>query len=306
MLFFWLYSTSFAQSLNDVGKIALSVVMPENVDGLEISQISKLETKIFQIVSSTGLSASGYDNNFVIYPKFAIYETNVVEGGMENITISTCELSLFIKQVDNNLIFSTISKQLKGSGKTKSTAITNAISKISTTDKEFKTFIETGKNKIITYYESKCIDIISKSEGLVNVQDFEQALGLLMTVPEEVSCYNKIQDKSIEAYKAFQNHKCKIQLQEAKTQLASNNYTGSLTILGQIDPSTICFKEADALMKNVAAKVDAEEKKQWDIKMKIYRDNVAMEKERIRAVKDIAVAYYRSRPTKVSYNYIIR
>jgi len=144
--------SSFAQTTSVIGKIALSVVMPENVDGLNISQISKLQTKISQIVTISGLGASGYNSNFVIYPKFAIYESNIVEGGMQNINIVTAELSLFIKQVDNNLLFSTVSKPLKGSGRTKELAITNAISKIPTSDPEFKTFIATGKKRIIQYY----------------------------------------------------------------------------------------------------------------------------------------------------------
>ncbi len=299
-------SSTIAQSSSDIGKIALSVIMPENVDGLDVSQLSKMETKITQIVSSTGLAASGYNNNFVIYPKFAIYDSSVVEGGMQNITVVTCELSLFIKQVDNNIIFATISKSLKGSGKNKNTAITNAISKIPTNDQQFKLFVVTGKDKIIAYYESKCQDIITKSESLVKMQDYEQALGLLMTVPEEVSCYSKVQEKSIEAYKTYQNQKCKVQIQEAKTQLASNNYNYALQILSQIDPSTSCFKESQTLVTNLATKVDAEEKKQWDLKMKIYNDNVELEKNRINAVKDIAVAYYKSKPTTVNYTYLIR
>ena len=299
-------SSTIAQSSSDIGKIALSVIMPENVDGLDVSQLSKMETKITQIVSSTGLAASGYNNNFVIYPKFAIYDSSVVEGGMQNITVVTCELSLFIKQVDNNIIFATISKSLKGSGKNKNTAITNAISKIPTNDQQFKLFVVTGKDKIIAYYESKCQDIITKSESLVKMQDYEQALGLLMTVPEEVSCYSKVQEKSIEAYKTYQNQKCKVQIQEAKTQLASNNYNYALQILSQIDPSTSCFKESQTLVTNLATKVDAEEKKQWDLKMKIYNDNVELEKNRINAVKDIAIAYYKSKPTTVNYTYLIR
>ena len=299
-------SSTIAQSSSDIGKIALSVIMPENVDGLDVSQLSKMETKITQIVSSTGLAASGYNNNFVIYPKFAIYDSSVVEGGMQNITVVTCELSLFIKQVDNNIIFATISKSLKGSGKNKNTAITNAISKIPTNDQQFKLFVVTGKDKIKAYYESKCQDIITKSESLVKMQDYEQALGLLMTVPEEVSCYSKVQEKSIEAYKTYQNQKCKVQIQEAKTQLASNNYNYALQILSQIDPSTSCFKESQTLVTTLATKVDAEEKKQWDLKMKIYNDNVELEKNRINAVKDIAVAYYKSKPTTVNYTYLSR
>jgi hypothetical protein len=299
--------TSFAQSTNDVGKIALSVVMPENVDGLDVSQLSKLETKISQIVTISGLAASGYNNNFVIYPKFAIYESNIVEGGMQNITVVTAELSLFIKQVDNNLLFSTISKQLKGSGSNKELAITNAISKIPTNDPEFKTFIETGKSKIIQYYETKCVDIIKKSDSYVKMQQYDQALGLLMTVPEEVSsCYNQIQDKAIEAYKAYQTQKCAELIQKAKTLLAANDYAGALNILSDIDPSASCFNEAQTIAKTAETKVDDEEKKQWDFQMKQYNDAVSLEKQRIEAIKEIAVSYYKSQPTSVNYNYIVK
>ncbi len=299
--------TSFAQSTNDVGKIALSVIMPENVDGLDVSQLSKLETKISQIVTVSGLAASGYNNNFVIYPQFAVYESNIVEGGMQNITVVTAELSLFIKQVDNNIIFSTISKPLKGSGTNKEIAITNAISKIPTNDPEFKTFIETGKSKIIQYYETKCVDIIKKSDSYVKMQQYDQALGLLMTVPEEVSsCYNQIQDKAIEAYKAYQTQKCAELIQKAKTLLAANDYAGALNILSDIDPSASCFNEAQTIAKTAETKVDAEEKKQWDFQMKQYNDAVSLEKQRVEAIKEIAVSYYKSQPTTVNYNYIVK
>jgi hypothetical protein len=299
-------ASSFSQTDNGVGKIALSIIMPDNVEGLSISNLSKLETKITQILTAKGLAATGYNNNFVIYPKFAIYETSIVESGMQDITISNCELSLFIKQVDNNVIFATISKPLKGNGKDKQISITNAISKININDIEFQSFIDNGKAKIVAYYESKCSDIIAKSESLVKKQDYEQALGLLMTVPEEVSCYSKVQEKSIEAYKAYQSQKCIEQLQQAKTLLASNSYNEALNTLSYIDPSTPCFKESQTLMNDAASKVDVEEKKQWDFKMKKYNDNVALEKERINAVKDIAVAYYKSKPTTVNYTFLVR
>lgn len=295
-----------AQSSSDVGKIALSVVMPENVDGLNVSQLSKLETKITQIVSNTGLSANGYNNNFVIYPKFAIYETEVVEGGMQNITLITCELSIFIKQVDNNIIFSTISKTLRGSGTNKSNAITNAIAKTPVNDIDLMRFVETGKKKIKAYYELKCGDIISRSESLTKMQDFEQALGLLMTIPEEVSCYNLVQSKSVEIYRAYQSQKCNMQLLEAKKEFSSSNYNNSLELLSQIDPSTPCFKETQSLINNITSKVDAEKKKQWELKMMMYNDNLALEKQRMENIKDIAVEYYRSKPTNVSYTYLIR
>ena len=298
---------SFGQTTNDLGKIALSVIMPENIDGLDVSQLSKLETKISQIVTSSGISASGYNNNFAIYPKFAIYESSIVEGGMQNITVVTTELSLFIKQVDNNLLFSTISKTIKGSGNSKELAISNAISKITTNDSDFKTFIEAGKLKIVAYYEVKCGDIIKKSDSYLQMQQYEQALALLMTVPEEVSsCYNQIHDKAIETYKAYQTHKCADLMQKAKTALAGNDCIGALNILSEIDPSATCFTEAQALAKSAEPKVKAEEKKQWDFQMKQYNDTVSLEKQRIEAIKEIAVSYNKSQPTSLNYNYIVK
>ena len=144
--------STFAQTTNDIGKIALSVVINENIDDLNDSQLSKLETKISKIVTDFGLAAVGYNHNFIIYPKFAIYESKVVEGGIQNITVVTAELSLFIEQANNNLLFSTISKSLKGSGSNEDLAITNAIAKFNTNDPDFKSFIERGKLKIIAYY----------------------------------------------------------------------------------------------------------------------------------------------------------
>jgi hypothetical protein len=280
--------------------------MPDNTEELSIENLSKLETKITQILTKTGLSSTGYNNNFVIYPKFEIYETNIVESGLQDITISNCELSLFIKQVDNNVLFANISKKLKGNGKNKQLSITNAISKINIEDRDFQTFIEGGKEKILAYYESKCVEIIAGADGLVKMQDYEQALGMLMTVPEEVGCYKKVLEKSIDAYKAYQDYKCKVLVQEAKTSMAANNYNKALNILSQIDPAASCFKETESLIKTAETKVDAEEKKQWDLRLKTYNDSVQLEKQRINAVKEIAVAYYKSKPTTVNYSYIIR
>lgn len=295
-----------AQSSNDIGKISLSIVMPEYLEDLNESQLSKLETKISQIVTSSGLSESGYNNNLVIYPIFAVNETNVVEGGMQNITVVTVDFNLFVKQIDNNVLFSTISKSIKGSGSNKELAINNAISKIVTNDADYKSFIEKSKTKIIQYYETKCSDIIKKSDGFVKTQRFEEALGLLMSVPESVSCYSQVQTKAIEAYKGYQKTFCTKQIQLAKNANATNNFSETLNLLSEIDPSSPCYQESQLLAKTVEKKVNAEEKKQWDFQMKQYNDAVGLEKQRINAIKDIAVSYYNSQQTDINYTLIVK
>jgi hypothetical protein len=88
--------------------------------------------------------------------------------------------------------------------------------------------------------------------------------------------------------------------------LAGNNYNSALNILSQVDPSTNCNKEAQALIQKIEPKVDAAEREALKIQMKIYSDAVELEKQRINAAKDIAVAYYnRTQPT-YNYLYIIK
>ncbi len=143
-----------AQTSEDIGKIALSVRIVENIDRLDAGQLSKLQSKITQIVTKSGLAASGYNQNFIIYPKFAIYDVDIAETGLKNIYITTTELSLYIKQVNSGVVYASVSKTLKGSGDNERKAITNAISNISASDKVFQQFIREGKEIIIAYYET--------------------------------------------------------------------------------------------------------------------------------------------------------
>ena len=139
------------------------------------------------------------------------------------------------------------------------------------------------------------------------MQDYDKAIALLMSVPEEVpSCYNNIQDKAIEAYKAFQTQKCSELIQKAKSSMSSNDYIGALNSLSKIDPSTKCFTEVQLIVKSAEAKINAEEKKQWDFQMKQYNDAVNLEKRRIEAIKEIAISYYKSVPSRVSYYNLIK
>lgn len=291
----------------DVGKIALSIVMPESIEDQPTDLISKLETKVMQIVTNSGLGASGINNNFVIYPKMSIMETNVIEGGLQNMFMLTVDFSLFIKQVENNVLFASINKTIKANGTSKQAALINAISKINVSDPEYDLFIKKGKSKIVSYYETHCDDILNKSEMYLSQNQFEQALGILFTVPEEItSCFIKVQKKVLQSYQAYQNQKCSELILKAKTSIGANENSQALETLSQIDPSSICIKEAQNLISKAASKVSADEKKEWEMKVKIYSDAVSLEKRRINAAKQIAISYFQNQPKQVNYMYIIR
>lgn len=301
----FIVSISSAQENTSIGKIALSVVLPENIEGMDSSNNSKLESKIIQIVSNSGLAANGYNSNFIIYPKLAIYDNKVVESGMQDITVFNLDLTLIIKQVDNNMIYSSCNTSIKGYGYSKQIAISNAISKIKINDTIFIDFIDKGKKRIIEYYESRCNDLIVQADGLSKRQSYEEAITLLLSIPSEVSCFSKIQNKTIEIYKNYQTYRCGSLLQQAKALASQNDFYGSLNYLSQIDPGSKCGAESKDLMTKIENKIDAENRQRWQAAMIIYKDAVQLEKQRINAIRDIAVEYARNQPKPPTNNYLL-
>ncbi len=293
------FYTSSAQTIADVGKITLSIVAPEEMDGLTSNQVVNLYAKCVQIATSKHVGAVGYATNFALSPKLTVNDTKVADGGMQSITIVSAELTLFVQQADTRMIFATLSKRVSGSGTNQAAAISNAIANISVNDPEFDQFIETAKGKIVSYYESKCDDIMKQAEAMVKKQDYQQAIGILMGIPEEVKgCYDNAQKKSLVIYKAYENKMCAQQLQDAKIQLAANNYEEALAVLKNVDPECKCSKEANMLIKETAAKVTAQQKKEWDTALRIYEDAITMEQHRVDAEKEIALAEYKHKKAK--------
>ncbi|WP_160131115.1 hypothetical protein [Kordia antarctica] len=285
----------------DLNSISLSVVLPDNSEYLTQRTVSKIETKIQHIVTRNGISGSGYSNEFLIYPKFEIFDESTVTG-MRNLVSLEVEFSLFIQQYSTRKIYASYSKSLKGSGTTKQKALNNAISKISASDPKLKDFIKIGKEKILSYYENNCDQITKDADAYIQMKQYQQAIAILSTIPREAKkCYGNVQQKSVEAYNAYQKQLCKENILTAKTKLANNDYSGALNTLRYVDPSSPCAKEAESLITKSASKVDEKERKEWNLKLKMYTDNYNLKKYRLQTIRDIAKAYYQSRPQTITY-----
>ena len=92
----------------------------------------------------------------------------------------------------------------------------------------------------------------------------------------------------------------------ANANISSADYDQALGILSKIDPSSSFYGAAKTAIRNIESKVSAERRKEWEFKLQQHNNAVSLQKERINAVKDIAVAYYKRNRTKHSYTYIIR
>ncbi|WP_430409839.1 hypothetical protein [Kordia sp.] len=301
-LLFLVFNSAFSQNSDaDLNSLSLSVILPDNSEYLTQKTLSKIETKIQHIVTRNGISGSGYSNEFLIYPKFEIYDESTVTG-MRNLISIEVDFSLFIQQYSTRKVYASYSKSLKGSGTSKQKALNNAISKISTSDPKLKDFILSGKEKILAYYESNCDQLTKDADAHIQMKQYNRAIAVLSTIPREAKkCYESVQQKSVEAYNAYQKQLCKKNMLAAKTKLAANDYKGALHTLRYIDPSSPCAKEAESLITKSASKIDEKERKEWNLRLKVYNDNYNLKKYRLQTIRDIAKAYFNSKPQTVIY-----
>jgi hypothetical protein len=93
-----LSKTSFSQNT----EFTLGLILPEPNQKLNEVQISKLESKLSNLINKSEIATYGYNNDFVIYPIVNIDDIGIVQGGLENITVATIDLTLNIKQISSN------------------------------------------------------------------------------------------------------------------------------------------------------------------------------------------------------------
>lgn len=280
--------------------ISISLVMPDEVEGLSASHLSKLENKILKMLTNYGLSGNGYQANFVIYPKFEIMGEESM-AGMEKMVVVETGLSLFVKQMDTNIMFASYGKDSKGMAKNTSKALVNAIKKIPSRSKDVEQFLAETKTKILEYYQKKCKDIMVEADRYSQTNNYEQAIAVLSSIPSEVGdCYHQAQEKAVAYYKIYANQKCAEYMQKAKAEEAAQYYKAALKYLSMIDPSSDCRGESLSLIQGISSKVDQKEQRNWNFLMKRYDDHVALERSRIQAMAEVAKAYYqRTQPTIV-------
>jgi len=247
--------SSFSQSSDDVGKISLHVVLPEeyspNFENLGPKELKKIKSKITSITSRNGIAGAGL-GNFVIYPVLNIYEEEVLEGGLEHQTIIRAEFSLFIQQVSNGQIYGEATIDLEGFGRDRSRALTKAIQGIDIRDKGWKTMINDSKQKIVDYYLTKCDDIMVEAEGYSKTRNYDDAIATLMQVPTEVGqCYQMIVGKSVEYYNDKVELECQEKIAAAKVSKAQDDWETAAGYMYGILPHFSCYDDAMTLLKDI-------------------------------------------------------
>ena len=305
--------------------ITLSVYVPENI---ELTQDAKdlLRTKLIQTVTNNSLAESLSNSRFIITASLGITSKDILPGPPQMIA-QNLNITLFIGDALDNKIFSSISISLKGVGTNENKSFIEAMKSINPKRKDLIEFVEQGKNKIISYYDSHCDQIINDAISLAQKEKYDEGIYNLSLVPSACSsCFAKCSDRINELFVARINQDGKNKLSEANAiWAATGNLDGAVRAIGLLSKIHIdanSRKDAENLISQISTKLQADEKREWDFKMQQYEDAVKMERqkmkmmeesdirnsqlqsERLNAAKQVALEYAKNQPKAITYSNI--
>jgi hypothetical protein len=285
-------SVGFCQTDNGSNKITFALVMPNRVDGgLSKTHLQRLNDRLVDALTENGIVSLNVQNNLVIYPIIKLYNEQTVNPGLQNLTVIEAEISLYVKQLDSKAIFASVTKKLKGSGRDRDLALNNLVSNAKFDDEKTKAFLEKAKQKAIDYYTQRCTTIIAQAEQMMKMNQSQEALVSLLSIPSEVDCFKQAQSKAVEVFAIYQNQTCNQMLLDAKTKIANRQFDEGLKLIGMIDPSSPCKSEALQVIQQASGQVQEDNKRKWDLLNKIFTDSAEIEKYRLTLMSQFLLAY---------------
>ena len=136
-------STLFAQndlsSMDDKGRIALRPMLMYSPELPETNRLA-LRNKVAQIASYNGLGATGSESRFVLAAKAIVINKNIVESAPP-MFIYTMEISFYMVDNIEHIIFSQLTTAKKGVGDSEAKAISSVIQQIVSRDMRFSVFL---------------------------------------------------------------------------------------------------------------------------------------------------------------------
>lgn len=287
---------------DDLGRISIAAVVPEQAGSIPSGAASTLENKMRQIVTQNGLGASESGSRFAILPGINILSKDITPTAPPQQAL-TIEFVFYIVDGVSQTIFSQTSVEFKGVGQSEEKAMIQVIRNINPKMGQFKGFVEKGKEKIIEYYNSKCDLFLKNAQSLAGQRKYEEALYILSSVPDVCrECYDRSADLSIEIYKQYDDYTCGQYLAAAKAAWANIDHDKAAENLAYITPDSKCYPDATALADEIKKKL-LEDGKVWDFKMKRYSDSVDLEKQMLQTIRDIGVAYAQAAVAEFHHNW---
>ena len=280
--------------MDDRGRIALTPVIFED-SSIPASAANLVMNKLNQAVTQNGLAADGFDPRFIITANIVeiSHESTATTPVMQALVLSP---TLYIGDASTGTLYASVGLDpIKGAGTNATKAYMQAVKALRTNTPAVQSFIETGKKRIIEWYNSQIDFLISEANALAGQDKFDEAIALLFTVP---TVCKDAYDKAMRAGEQIFQQKIDIEgaaLLNKATHVwnANQSWAGAneaASYLSQIHPLSSSVAGAMDLSKTISARVKELDSREWSFAMREFEAGVDLEGKRIEAMAEVGKA----------------
>ncbi len=298
-----IFSQNATSNSSEIGGIALNAYIPEQIEGIPEIANNMLTNKLNQIISTNGVTNSSYNSRFIITANATVMTKDILATAPPMHAI-TLDVTLYIGDGFEGKKFASQTVTVKGVGTNENKAYIEAFKNIKQNDPTLLAFVSKGKAKIVEYYNATCAQNIIEAQNLGTQNLYDEAVFKLISVPVECNpCYDKSMVALAPIFKKKIDRDCVLKLAEANNlwnagqDVQTANSVGE--ILMSIDPKAACFNEAKVLSNKVGKRVLELDKREWNYKLET---EVNLQRDAIKAYRDVGVAYGKGQPKSVTYN----
>jgi hypothetical protein len=253
-LFLFITATVTAQNTrgkaNDAGRIVLNTFI-EDLEGVPAGALKMLKTKITQMASKNGMGGSESFPRFVMSADIDILTQDITPTAPPK-TALTLGVTLYIGDGIEGTVFATEYIELKGIGNNETKAYIQSFRALSPRNKKFNEFIETGKKKIIEYYNSRCDFILKEANTLADQKDFDKSITKLIEVPEVCKdCYDKAMDLSTSIFKRKMENECQENMSKSNSLIAQDKWEEAANPIAGYTPDMACYPDVKSLFTKI-------------------------------------------------------
>lgn len=274
--------------------IEIAFALPSGNDQLSANTAKMLRSRFLPAMTESGVETAEI-STIAIKPEISFVNRQVVEGGTRNIHTSDIQFDFICTNLVTSTTFASCVITVRGEGFNDDDAIKNALSKVSAEDRRLTTFIRTAKDKIMDYYQRNLNSVISRARTFANTQQYGEGLALLFSCPATISGYTKVNNEITSIYRQYQTQECNNVIQKARAEYSNGNFDAAVEYLQQIDMTSSCATEAKQLCMQIKQTKDAEARRVIELIERQSQRETDLEKTRIKAARDVAVAYCKRR-----------
>lgn len=290
------------------GGISIRAIVAD--DDIPATATKNIETKLQRALAANGIGDMDCTQRFIITAKVDVTSNDVVPSNPPRVS-KKMDITLIVGDVIENKIYETCTITAAGIGTNDDKAFVSAFSRINPNNEELQSMLERAKAEIIGYYTANCSGIIANARSLAGQQKYDEAIARLMSVPDVCTeCYKKCQNEAVEIYRKKLDNEFSALLNEAKNEWMHSKDAAAAAkvaeIISGIDPSWSGYSAVTALRNEISAKLSADEKREWEFKMKQYEDDQKFRQSIVDACRAIGVAWGEGQPQSVTKSILRR